>query len=237
MTGAGQRAPTVSAIRPMRDPAVRASRLARRYEAHVAPINRDIVDELRKQPGNEGTPYTDPEAGGVDAELLFLLRDPGPKAAGNVSSSGLLSWDNDDDTAELCAEQFERAGIPWRAAVPWNVVPWPRATIRDSDWRAGRAVLARLLAVSPRLKCVMPLGIEVAREWALLAQTDAHAASLVVFRGPHPSRRGLTFAQDGTRQTLLDGVTQLEEAFDRAAGLLGYADRPRPATGSRRDGP
>lgn len=78
---------------------MRAERFAARYDGVAEPLNL-FVDELRDVRRTGDIPYVDPRCGGVEARLLTLLMDPGPKAHGNPEASGLLSWDNDDPTAE-----------------------------------------------------------------------------------------------------------------------------------------
>jgi hypothetical protein len=66
-------------------------------------------------------PYVDPDGGGVDAKVLFLLRDPSDVAA---SKTGLISPDNPDPTADNFTWLRDQVGIDPRACVAWNVVPW-----------------------------------------------------------------------------------------------------------------
>lgn len=204
----------------MSDSEERNARLAQRYAAHVEPINRGIVDRLRRSPGRSETPYVDPASGGVNALLLLLLSDPGPRAAGSGRSSGMISWDNDDDTAEMCARLFAEVGISWQDALPWNVVPWPTSSLRRADWEAGGRIVLDLLDLCPRLVCVLPLGIQVGREWDALRRSSRRAAGLTRLTGPHPSKRGLTFSPDGHRQARTEGVRQLEDVFARASLLI-----------------
>jgi hypothetical protein len=204
----------------MRDATTRAERFAHRYDDNVAPINREIVDPLRKVPGREATPYVDPATGGINARLLLLLSDPGPMAAGNEAASGMLSWDNDDDTAAMCRNLFARAGISWSNCVPWNVVPWPKRTLSAADWREGISLLPELLLRVPHIEVVLPLGIQVGRAWDKLIGQHPSLGELEDPRGPHPSKRGLTFNPNGERQSRDVGIQQLEAVFASAAALL-----------------
>ncbi len=47
-----------------------------RYAEHIEPINR-FVDRLRSTGPSQRPPYVAPLYGGVDAELLNVLQDPG----------------------------------------------------------------------------------------------------------------------------------------------------------------
>lgn len=70
------------------------SRIAQLSDAHVAPLTQ-FVHRLREQIGPDAAiPYIDPWDGGVEAEALFLLEAPGPKAR----NSGFVSMNNPDET-------------------------------------------------------------------------------------------------------------------------------------------
>ena len=60
----------------MREPEFRQSQEAGIRLPHIAPINA-LVDELREE-GRGWVPYVAPVYGGVDAQMLSVLRDPGP---------------------------------------------------------------------------------------------------------------------------------------------------------------
>lgn len=199
--------------RGMSDAAERARRLARVREPHVAPIN-ELVDGLRVRIGRDDIPYVDPNVGGTAARLLLLLQDPGGKAAGDADASGLLSWDNDDPTAQMCSELFAHAGIPWADAVPWNAWPWikPWAN-RDL---ADDATL-RVTKLLPHLTAVLVLGNEARSQWSRIGNQVPNRRPLRVILGVHPAGRGLT---RGSQQLRADGVRQLEAAFADAAAVL-----------------
>ncbi|WP_052762081.1 uracil-DNA glycosylase family protein [Jiangella alkaliphila] len=91
----------------MADPAFRAEQERGRYAPHVRPIN-EFVDTLRDQDGRGWMPHVAPLHGGVEARLLSLLRDPGPKTRDGVGS-GFLCIENDDPTAELQDIAFREA--------------------------------------------------------------------------------------------------------------------------------
>src|SRR4051794_27221473 len=96
-------------VRRMADPGFRAEQWAGRYASHVAPLNR-LVDDLRK-PGHPGwLPYVAPWQGGVQARVLSILRDPGPKTLED-GGSGMLCLENDDPTAETQVRLFDEAGV------------------------------------------------------------------------------------------------------------------------------
>src|SRR5690349_13451621 len=86
-----------------RDKAFLAAKQARWEEEHVAPV-QELVANIRLRIATEQeaelatvhVPRVDPDSGGVAAKVLLLLESPaGPAALG----SGMLSADNDDETA------------------------------------------------------------------------------------------------------------------------------------------
>src|SRR5689334_16058884 len=122
----------------MSDHAFRHTQWLHRYDDHIRPIN-DLVDRLR-QWGRGWLPYVAPMYGGINATLLSLLRDPGPKTQVD-RGSGFLSMENDDATAETINEYFSHASIGAESIVPWNVYPWyinrpPKAAELDAGVEA-----------------------------------------------------------------------------------------------------
>ena len=95
--------------RQMRDEEYRSSAWERRYDGARGPLNR-LIDELIASSG-EPMPYSGPEYGGVNAEALLLLQDPGPKAQCANEGSGFLSIENDDPSAELLGEILGNVGL------------------------------------------------------------------------------------------------------------------------------
>jgi uracil-DNA glycosylase len=78
-----------------------------------------LVDEMRAQVQFD-IPLFDPLDGGVNAECLFLLEAPGPKAV----CTGFVSRNNPDETAKNLMLLSIEAGIDRERTILWNVVPW-----------------------------------------------------------------------------------------------------------------
>jgi hypothetical protein len=113
---AQQRFPLIEADdqpRSMRDPAVRERRRAMLDQRHMIEL-ANFAERLRR-PGVE-VPDFDPLDGGIEARVLFLFEKPGPMTAvagkGKNSSSGFVSRDNDDPTAEAVLNFMREAEIP-----------------------------------------------------------------------------------------------------------------------------
>lgn len=151
----------------MCEEAFRREQRARRFDPHIAPIN-NFVARLQNPECNKWVPEVAPMHGGVDAEVLSLLRDPGPKTQEGFGS-GFLCIENDDPTAERQCELFNQFGISPRKVLPWNAYPWyvnraPRAAERDK----GAVVLGELLDLLPELRVVLLQGNEAADVWKSL---------------------------------------------------------------------
>lgn len=169
--------------RSMRDEGVRLRRRAMLTEPHVEPLTR-FVQQLRDSSSFE-VPDFDPFDGGVNARALFLLEKPGPRVSVLGGGSGFISRNNDDPSAEATFGFMDQAGIPRKATVSWNVVPWWNGTIdlTDAELEEGAASLVGLLALLPRLRVVVLVGRSAARHAAPhLAKTP-----VAVITSAHPS--------------------------------------------------
>src|SRR3954467_6736236 len=88
-------------------------RLQRLEEPHVAPL-ADFIRGLRTR--GLDVPNIDPNDGGTEAQVLFLLESPGPKAVG----SAFISRDNPDPSARNMGRAIELAGLSRQETVLWN---------------------------------------------------------------------------------------------------------------------
>ena len=135
-------------------------RLSQLSDEHIAPLT-DFVERLRITSGPDAAiPYFDPWDGGVEAEILFLLEAPGPKA----KNSGFVSMNNPDETAKNFFEISREAGIDRRRIVTWNTVPWYIGSDRkirpadSTDIAAGIESLRELMQLLPKLRIVVLVG-------------------------------------------------------------------------------
>ena len=186
-----------------------ARRLGRLREPHIERLT-SFVESLRVERGPGFiVPDFDPEDGGVNAKILFLLETPGKKAV----ESGFVSRNNPDDTAKNFFVLNERAGIPRSLTVSWNIVPWyvPRGEVRLNDIGAGMQYLERLLGLLPRLSVCVLIGnsAKTAAPWL-----RTHRPDIALVTSPHPSP---TFVNrdPGNRDRILHAL----RAARRAAGL------------------
>jgi hypothetical protein len=168
------------------DPAVRLARRKQLHDAHVAPLTQ-YVEHLHAQIGKmTAIPHFDPWDGGVDAELLFLLEAPGPKAV----ATGFVSRNNPDETAKNFFLLNQDACIPRKRTVLWNVVPWYIGTgsrIRPAnrkDLTQGMGPLVGLLALLPKLRAVALVGRKAGTVRHAITDRYPH---IRIFETPHPS--------------------------------------------------
>ena len=201
----------------MKDPLFRQAQEDGLRLPHVSPINA-LVDDLREE-GRGWVPYVAPIYGGVDAEMLSILRDPGPMTNDAQNGSGFLCLENDDAAAERFATLLAEAGLTAADMTPWNAYPWyinrkPNAAELD----AGVQPLRRLLALLPRLRVVMLNGGEAQSLWRKLTGRDPQlAASYDVLPTYHTARQAFIGTKDVREARLAD----LRAKFASAAELLG----------------
>ena len=72
---------------------------------------------------NAIVPWFDPEDGGCEASILWLLEAPGPKAT-RERGQRIISCNNNDGTAQNTWETREEAGVSRKLVVHWNVIPY-----------------------------------------------------------------------------------------------------------------
>lgn len=177
-----------------------AAKQGRLWDSHVAPINQ-LVDQIRHEIAEEwadtsqGTappvfvPYVDPDSGGIRARVLFVLESPaGPAALG----SGMLSADNNDETAKNVWRSYQASGMPRTYGLHWNAVPWyvgdgkRNKRVTATDVTRAREYLRQLLDLAPAVRVVLALGRPAQASVAGAADVLA-ARGIRVINAPHPS--------------------------------------------------
>ena len=184
------------------DPVARAERLKQLNMPHIAPLTQ-FVKNLREQRGSQAhIPDFDPWDGGVDAEILFLLEAPGPKA----KSSGFVSRNNPDETAKTLFKLTQAAQIPRHQVVLWNVVPWyigkENGRIRPAvagDLSSAATALQTLLPILKQVSTIVFMGKKAARVKADIELW--HPGKYRFVETPHPSPMCLNRSR--SRRTLI----------------------------------
>ncbi|QNF15418.1 uracil-DNA glycosylase [Aeromonas jandaei] len=125
-----------------------------------------FVSRLREEMGEDAAiPNFDPWDGGINAEVLFLLEAPGPRAR----NSAFVSMNNPDETAKNFFLACQTTGIERKRIVIWNIVPWyigSDTRIRAanaSDIKQGISSLADLLSLLPKLRAIVLVGKKAQR--------------------------------------------------------------------------
>jgi uracil-DNA glycosylase len=214
-------------VRAMAEPSFRDRMHDYASNDRVGPLNRWIATLCDK---DRWMPRIAPTYGGVEAEVLFLLQDPGVAPA---SGGGFLCHQNDDPSAELFARGLDHADLPASRATAWNAYPWYRADhARPSSAEVASAfpVLADLLDRLPRLKVVVPMGRVAQDAWARFAQDhpdrakayDCVAAPLPYTRDASPELVGALVEA----RTIIDAPPASFEAALPARRARRICDRP-----------
>jgi hypothetical protein len=183
--------------RHMADHKYRNDQYKHRYDHHIAPINR-FVDKLNKAEGLKA-PYIAPIYRGVRARSLSVLSNPGPGA----NSSGFLSVENDDPSAERMFNMLTDAGIDLSDTVPWNAYPWYiNRKPKVAEISVGVEHLMRIIDLLPMLRVVILHGNDAKQSWEKLVRCP-HCPKIIaeleasnsIIKTYHPSPR--TFIIDG----------------------------------------
>jgi uracil-DNA glycosylase family 4 len=145
-----------------------------------------FVEKIREKQGlTDEVPGFDPQNGNEDARILFVLEAPGAKAV----KTGVISFDNPDQTARNLREQLNRAGIYRTEIVIWNIVPWylgDGKKIRSagvSDVKMGLDYLGDLVRMLKRLEFIVLVGGAARRAHVYLS----HKVDIRILGCHHPS--------------------------------------------------
>jgi uracil-DNA glycosylase len=197
----------VDAPKTLASEAERAARTALLSQPHAKAL-ASLVEQIRSAKGpNYKVPDFDPLDGGSNAQVLFLLEAPGPKAV----ASGFVSRNNPDETAKNFFLLNSEAGIDRQHTITWNAVPWYigsgtkiRPATRD-DVREADQWLKVLLANLPKLRIVMFVG-----QKALHAQGVVQGCrpDVAILSMPHPSPMFINRAA-GNRNRVLAALQDL----------------------------
>lgn len=177
---------------------------------HIAPLS-DFVQQLRAKVPGKTVPEFDPWDGGTNAEILYLLEAPGPKAR----SSGFVSRNNPDETAKNFFLLNVEAGIPRERTICWNAVPWyigdnSETKIRAAkppDLKEGLPSFFELLSLLPKLRAVVLVGRKA--EYAA-KELERRRPDLKIFRSPHPSPMYCNRSKENPKK-ILNALHQVAE--------------------------
>lgn len=146
--------------------------------------------------------------------MLLLLEAPGRSGA---VLTNIVSVDNPDKTARRTLALLLSAGLDPAQVLNWNIVPWPAAKPSTAEVAAGANTLPGVLALLPRLRCVVLMGGSARRGWARLG---ADFPQVRPYEAWHPVQRAGRVRDLASARAL--------RAAGREAGL-----RMVPVTGSK----
>ena len=165
-------------------PKLQEAKQAALNKTHMEPLTA-FVHQIRQEQPKCHVPDFDPDDAGTEAEVLFVLEAPGPKAV----ATGFVSRDNPDQTAGNLKAYLEEAGISRKQSLVWNIVPWYLGNGKtilaatSADIQAGSAYLERLLTLLPHLKAVVLVG----RKAQSAFQKGGLTTELPLYKTYHPS--------------------------------------------------
>ncbi len=160
------------------------------FSTRVAPLNNWVL-ELRERLGSDAiVPWFDPEDGGTEAQILWLLQAPGPKATRERGGSGFISCNNNDGTAQNTWETREEGGVSREIVIHWNVIPYYIGSSRKiraydpNDIAAVGPLITEQLDLLPKLQVVILGGTAASKVWHGYAPQQSQ---LRIIECPHPS--------------------------------------------------
>lgn len=199
-----------TAPRALASDVVRSRRARRIREPHVEPINH-LIDRIAHETGNSRLPYLDPTFGGVEAELLYVLKAPEADADPDRDGVRFLSLDNDDVGAAIMFESAASNGIRRERCAAWNICPFPIVGSNPSSWELQQSVPyhVELVKLLSRLRVVVLLGRPARDGWS--SRRFGVPRDVAVVAGASSARPGIY--TPANRQSF-------ESAMRRAAELL-----------------
>lgn len=147
-----------------------------------------FADELATSRGLPAgsVPYPDPDGGGVNARVLFLLNDPGDGALAD-SGSGMLTVLNEDPTSNRQRSAFVASGLDRSLTLHWNGIPWPVTKAeKPMHVAAGARALLRLFDHLDEVAVVVTLGKFALGAWTEACAQTARFRGVVHFNSQHP---------------------------------------------------
>jgi uracil-DNA glycosylase len=173
-----------------------------------------FVERIRAD-GHPEVPYFDPLDGGVEAECLFVLEAPGPKAV----FSGFVSRNNPDETAKNWFTLNAAAGIDRQRTAIWNIVPWylgDGSQIRSATAADITQGVSYLMQVIEMLSSVRIIGLVGRAAAKARGQISDRHPKLRIVNVPHPSPTFINRSRQN-RQTVLDALRGVATLLDEVA--------------------
>jgi uracil-DNA glycosylase len=141
-------------------------------QKHVAPLTAYVLALRRETKKGNRIPFFDPFDGGIEAQCLFVLENPGAKAYG----TGFISRNNPDQTAENTFKLLRDAGLNRDLTALWNIVPWYSGTGKEmkqattKEIKEGCQHLVNVIIKFRRLQMVVLVGRKAQKAKSILKQ-------------------------------------------------------------------
>jgi len=199
----------------LRDPGQRDVRMNLLNEPHMKALT-EFARTIRAERVGRDVPNFDPLDGGKDAECLFVLEAPGPKAR----DTRFVSRNNPDPTAKNWFKLNQAANIARKRTILWNIVPWYlgdgqriRPPTRD-ERDEGLNYLLQLIEKLPALRIVVLVGGQAGRVRDDLADRLNLANRCCHLEGmPHPAQLFINRHPENW-QKLLDSLIRIAALLD-----------------------
>lgn len=116
--------------------------------------------------------------------------------SGKRSGSGFISRNNDDPTAEATFRFMDEAGLPRKATISWNVVPWWNGErgASSKELAEGLQQLEELCNLLPEIKAVVLVGRKAQRARRYFEQSTRDVEIICSF---HPSPQNKNLLREG----------------------------------------
>lgn len=147
-----------------------------------------FVEKIRTKYPDAYVPGFDPNDGGIGARVLFLFEKPGPMTDARNGGSGMISRDNNDQTAQAISDFMNQSAIKRKDTILWNVIPlWNQVRlIRAEERQIGITLLEDLLEnVLQNVKVIVLVGRQAQR--AINAINKSFPSRYTILTSAHPS--------------------------------------------------
>lgn len=178
----------------------------RLQEEHIAPINelaRRIASRTRLE-----VPMVDPDSAGVNARVLLVLESPGRIGVTSPKGSGMISCDNNDQTAANVWTLHTDTDLRREWCVPWNIVPWYLGSVDRNvpasakDAAGGLPYFWELLDELRHLRAVIAMG-KPASAALMPIRLQLEQRGIRLLFAPHPSPQNLN-TRSGERAAIAE---------------------------------
>lgn len=153
-----------------------------------------FLNDLRNKHTEHYFPGFDPNDGGANAEIMLLFEKPGPMTDPRNGGSGLISIDNNDETARSTKLFLNKAGIDRKKIIIWNVISFWNGTIKikkEDEFAHAVNELTELLKITKKIKTIILVG-----KSAQNISKKMNLKDYKIIKSMHPSPRNRASRRD-----------------------------------------